>query len=88
MPEKRCQNGATIFEKSSDFGTIFGANNIKKCRIYVVFMFFVFFEKAGKKKILDLILEPILNFRGSQNPPFRASAIAGHLQVHLPNEIT
>ena len=29
-----------------------------------------------------------LEIRGSQNPPFRASAIAGYLQIHLPNEIT
>ena len=45
-------------------------------------------EKVKKGAILELILEhfgwslgSIFNFRGSQNPTFRATAIAGYLQM-------
>ena len=35
------------------------------------------FAKAEKRKVLERKGRAIFNFRGSQNPPFRATAIAG-----------
>jgi hypothetical protein len=63
--------------------------SIEKQTLFLIFVIFGKVEK--KKKFLELILVDFgahLEIRGSQNPPFRASAIAGYLQIHLPKEIT
>ena len=95
-PKKDTKKGGSSIYLLVDFWPIWWAENLEKywkTNTFLVFSWFLEnFKKHWKKGRLRarflVIFGSIFNFRGSQNPPFRASAIAGYLQIHLPNEIT
>ena len=94
-PKKGAKKGTSRIYFLHNFGAILGAKNLKNhCTNNGFEAFWKIYKNIEKRNSLGAnfgrywsILEPIFKIRGSQNPPFRASAIAGYLQIHLPNEI-